>query len=159
MFNCEVECFENKDTNFVPMATSTFLAQARSCQKADPIMLQMSLRATLGIKYPAHYIQPMTQLQPRSEAQHIKLRQAVHKSWLQSRQELLLLSCGHRHRRVCLSSLEKRCTRAYTAHPHRPKTSKAGHRHLTDVFGIYAVHWGICRDLLGCDQSTFFFFL
>lgn len=107
MFNCEVECFENKDANFVPMATSTFLARARSCHKADPIMLQVSLRATLGIKYPAHYIQPMTQLQPRSEAQHIKLRQAVHKSWLQSRQELLLLSCGHRHRCVCLSSLEE----------------------------------------------------
>lgn len=93
-------------------------------------MLQVSLRATLGIKYAAHYIQPMTQLQPSSEGpQHIKLTQAVHKSWLQSRQA-----------QVCLSSTEERCTRVYTAHPHRPKTSKAGHRHLTDVFGINAVH-------------------
>lgn len=77
------------------------------------------------------------------QAQRIKHRQTVNKSWLQSRAAALLLSCGYRYR--CVSpDWRKVHQRAYTAHLHRTKTSGAegGDKCLSLLYTVrYA---GIC---------------
>lgn len=92
------ERFENNDDN-LPVATSTFLAEAHNrliarnaheCSLGNQQQVSCSLHLTHDSATAQH------------QAQHIKHRQTVHKTWLQSREAVILLSCGYRYSCVSL---------------------------------------------------------